>query len=155
MHLVPVQRCEQTCLLFRNLHLLLGSEEAWSRFRGVTLTCTCSRSDQESLLRSLRPPTSNRGNVGFLEASGGSGLGSGERDLPSLCVGAQFTGADDQHARRVHPVQSHLRVQAEAGDQVLQVGPRFLPTLEVKRRSHQQFMQTAERPTLVDFKAAI
>lgn len=48
---------------------------------------------------------------------------SGERDLPSLCVGAQLTGADDQHSGGVHPVQSHLGVQAEAGGQVLQVGP--------------------------------
>lgn len=104
----------------------------------MTLTCICSRWDQESLLWPLRPPTSNRGNIVFLEATGRSGLGSGERDLPSLCVRTQFTGADDQHARRVHPIQSHLRVQAEPGDQVLQVGPRFLPTLEAKHRSHLQ-----------------
>lgn len=59
---------------------------------------------------------------------------SGERDLPPLCVRAQFTWADDQHARRVHSVQSHLWVQAEAGDQVLQVGPWLLPTLQTSKR---------------------
>lgn len=58
------------------------------------------------------------------------GRGSGEGHLPSLCVRAQFTGADDQHPGRVHPVQSHLRVQAEPGHQVLQVSPRLLPPLE-------------------------
>lgn len=57
---------------------------------------------------------------------------SGEGDFPSLCVRAQFTGADDQHPRGVHPVQSHLRVQTEPRDQVLQVSPRLLPPLEEK-----------------------
>lgn len=65
---------------------------------------------------------------------GGRGQGSGERDLPSLCVRAEFTGADDQHPGRVHPVQSHLRVQTEAGHQVLQVSAGLLPTLREKRK---------------------
>lgn len=73
-----------------------------------------------------------------------TGLGSGERDLPSLCVRAQFTGADDQHAGGVHPIQGHLRVQAEPGDQVLQVGPRFLPTLEAKYRLIHTLVHTWE-----------
>lgn len=58
------------------------------------------------------------------------GRRSGEGHLPSLCVGAQFTRADDQHSGRVHPVQSHLRVQAEARHDVLQVSPGLLPPLE-------------------------
>lgn len=69
---------------------------------------------------------------------GGGGQGSGERDLPSLCVRAEFTGADDQHSGRVHPVQSHLRVQTEAGHQVLQVSAGLLPTLREKMTKTQE-----------------
>lgn len=111
VHLVQVKRCEQTCVFSRN-HLLRGLVKVLQR----------------DPLLPLGPGVSKR-EFCF------PGLGSGERDLPSLCVRAQFTGADDQHARRVHPIQSHLRVQAEPGDQVLQVGPRFLPALEAKHGS--------------------
>lgn len=99
-------------------------------------------------------PPEQRGGPG----EGSPGLGSGERHLPSLCVRAQFAGADDQHARRVHPIQSHLRVQAEPGHLVLQVGPRLLPTLEAEDKSHQPFMQTVEKQaarTWFSFKAMI
>lgn len=65
--------------------------------------------------------------------TGQASAASGEGDFPSLCVRAQFTGADDQHPRGVHAVQSHLRVQTEPRDQVLQVSPRLLPPLEEKR----------------------
>lgn len=67
---------------------------------------------------------------GSLGGERSQGSGSGEGHLPSLCVRAQFTGADDQHPRGVHPVQSHLRVQTEPRDQVLQVCPGLLPPLE-------------------------
>lgn len=69
------------------------------------------------------------------------GLGSGERDFPSLCVCTQFTGTDDQHARGVHPIESHLRIEAEPRDQVLQVGPWLLPPLEAKHKRNARTTQ--------------
>lgn len=109
---------------------LLSSEETLWRF--------CAHASAPSRTRSLSFSLWDRGRAteGLL-VSWRPQVGpawSGERDLPPLCVRAQFTWADDQHARRVHSVQSHLWVQAEPGDQVLQVGPWFLPTLETRQR---------------------
>lgn len=76
------------------------------------------------------------------------GQRSREWHLPSLCVGGEFTGADDQHSRWVQAVQSHLRVKAEPGHQVLQVGPRLLPPLPV--RPEHTSKQTDSQTNTVD-----
>lgn len=98
----------------------------------VTGSCIFTLSEQLSLPRSLRLWWVT-GQVS-LGGERSRGRGSGEGDLPPLCVRAQFTRADDQHPRGVHPIQSHLRVQTEPRDEVLQVCPRLLPPLGARTR---------------------
>lgn len=73
--------------------------------------------------------TPNRGGPVLPAEAVQSGPRSGEGNFPSLCVRAQFTWADHQHPGRLHPVQSHLRVQAEPGHDVFQVSSGLLPSL--------------------------